>query len=431
MLLKNVISIGLSPPSVEPVDLRIRNGSLVERGRNLPQGQREEICDLKGKIVFPGFVCAHTHLYSTLARGMPSPAQPPQSFLDILSQVWWKLDRALVKESIYYSALVGAIEAASCGTTMIVDHHASPMVIRGSLDIIKEAMEAVGIRGLLAYEVTDRGGLNARDKGINENERFIEANRVNTHFRGMVGAHASFTLSNASLQLCGELAEETRTGVHIHVAEDMCDVTDARENYMSGVVQRLSEHHLLRAGSIFAHCVHLSPAEFTSLHKAKCWLVHNPRSNMNNRVGYAPLQLFGTRSALGTDGFPADMLEEARIGFFKGREAEGRADPHELLRMLAGGQGMVSEIFGKEFGSLSKGSAADLVVVNYQPPTPMADDNLASHVLFGMRSSMVESVMVGGKWIMEDRRILGVDIPSVYEKAQAAAKKLWKRMEKF
>jgi putative selenium metabolism protein SsnA len=372
---------------------------------------------------------------------MPGPKVQPANFLEILQKVWWKLDRALDDESIYYSALVGAVEAARCGTTTLVDHHASPSAIGGSLDIIKQAVEEAGLRGVLCYEVTDRGGKKERDQGLKENERFIRANRKHPRFRGMVGAHASFTLSNDSLRLCGDMASENKMGVHIHVAEDTCDSVDAEENYECSVVGRLSECGILRDKSILAHCIHVGVRDFLKLRESRCWLVHNPRSNMNNRVGHAPLRLFGDRACLGTDGFPADMLEEARVGFFwnqeerdKKKEARGgrisgiSQSAKPITSFLQSNQEMVSEIFSQKFGTLEKGSVADLVVMEYESPSPLNGANLPGHFLFGMQSSMVESVMVGGKWVVQGREIVGQDVPSIYEKARNAAKKLWARI---
>jgi putative selenium metabolism protein SsnA len=428
LLIKNAQCAILVPPSIERTDLRVENGAIVERGENLRSTPGEDVLDLHGKVVMPGFVCAHTHLYSTLTRGMPPPKNPPKNFLEILQNIWWRLDRALDDESIYYSVLIGAIEAIRCGTTTLVDHHSSPRAIKGSLDIIKEALGKVGMRGVLCYEVTDRGGVKERDNGLDENERFLRANGKDAKFRGLVGAHASFTLSNDSMDLCGEMAAENKTGVHIHVAEDKCDAEDAMDKYKSAVIDRLSKHGILRKESILAHCIHVPPVDFQKLHTAKTWLVHNPRSNMNNHVGHAPIQNFGERAALGTDGFAADMIEEARMGFFKMKDSECEMQGSLPIDFLQGGHRLVSEIFGSEFGTLASGSVADLIVLDYDFPTPLSEENLAWHFLFGFRSSMVGSVMVAGKWIVKDRNVVGMDVPSEYRRAAKVTKMLWDRM---
>ncbi len=430
MLLKNIRIFTLAPAQVKKTNLRITGSVISAEGPSLKPLKDEKVIDLEGKLVLPGFVNAHTHLYSSLSRGMPMPAEAPSNFLEILEKIWWKLDIALDEQTIYYSALAGAIEAIKCGTTTLVDHHASPSSIKGSLDLIKKAMKQVGMRGVLCYEVTDRGGKKKRDEGLAENERFIIANKTDEYFRGYVGAHAAFTMSDESLALCGEMAAKHKTGVHIHVSEDLSDVKDAEEKYKSTVVGRLKANKILKKETILAHCVHLTPAEFKTSLENECWLMHNPRSNMNNRVGYAKVHQFGDKLALGTDGFPADMLEEAKFAFHKKRDSRIE-DNIDYVKLITGGQKLISDIFGKNFGTIKKGSVADLVVMNYNEPTPMVKDNLLGHYLFGMQSSNVESVMVGGKWVMKNRKILGLDEKKILAKSQQAAKKLWKKMEKM
>ncbi|MDP1678249.1 MAG: putative aminohydrolase SsnA [Bacteroidota bacterium] len=426
-LLKNSVAITLFPSSIETVDLRISNSLIVERGKNLLPQAGEKIFDLKGKIVLPGMVNAHTHLYSTLSRGMPMPKTPPRNFIEILKKIWWKLDRALDEETIYYSALVGAIEAVQNGTTTIIDHHASPNAINGSLEIIKEAMAKIGLRGVLCYEVTDRGGKKQRDEGIAENENFILKNYNNSFFRGLVGAHASFTLSEESLSLCGELASAYNTGVHIHVAEDLCDVVDAERKYHCGIVDRLSRNNILTNKSILGHCIHLSQKDYSRLNKTQTWFAHNPRSNMNNKVGYSPIHQFKNRGMIGTDGFPSDMIEEAKIAFFKRQDSQQK-QKIDFSRIISGGQQYVSDMFGSQFGTLAKNSVADLVVSDYVAPTPMTKENILGHYLYGMRSANIESVIVGGKWVMKDRKVLGIDVERIYSEADKKSKKMWIKM---
>lgn len=427
MLLKNTTAIILDPPSIKSIDVRILKGNIVETGKSLIPKKGEEVHDLTSKFVMPGIVNGHTHLYSALARGMPIPKESPQNFLEILQKIWWKLDCALDEESIYYSALIGAIDAVRCGTTTLIDHHASPKSIKGSLDIIKEAMQEVGLRGVLCYEVTDRGGKKESHQGLAENERFIKDNKKNSHFRGMVGAHAAFTLSNDTLRLCGELASKHKVGVHIHVAEDKSDVTDAEENYQCSLCDRLEKYGILRKDSILVHGVHLSAKDIEKVRKADSWIIHNPRSNMNNRVGYAPVHLFGKCAGLGTDGFPADMFEEAKIGYYKMQDSQCK--PHVgTPKLLQNNQKLLSQIFGQKYGTIEKGSVADLVVLDYQPPTPMTVENLIGHFLFGMNSSMVESVMIGGKWVVKNRIVVGLNVETVYQKSQKAAKRLWSKL---
>ncbi len=427
-LFKNSTILNLFPSEFKQNDVRISDGKIIETAKLLKQKPGEEIIDCTGKFIMPGLVNSHTHLYSALARGMSGPKKLPANFVEILDKIWWKLDEALDEESVYYSGLVGAIEAVKYGTTTLIDHHASPNYISGSLGTLKNAMEEVGLRGILCYETTDRGGMKKRDEGLDENESFIIANQKNPFFRGMVGAHASFTLSEESLKKLGELVNKYDNGIHIHVAEDKADVSDCLENYQMGIVDRLKKHGLLNSKSIYAHGVHLTRDEIKKISKAKTWLIHNPRSNMNNAVGYAPLNLFGQRSALGTDGFPADMFEELKYGYFRNQESKNKTGFSRLPELLQTGNTIISEIFGEKFGVISKGNQADLVILDYKSPTPLSKENLLGHFIFGMNSSIVESVMINGKWVMWNRQFFGVDEEAVMVEAQKVAKRLWKRM---
>jgi putative selenium metabolism protein SsnA len=430
MLLRNAQIIALSPPRFEHADLRVVDGTVTERRTAIRPRTGEESVDLSGMFVMPGMVCAHTHLYSSLARGMAGPKHSPRNFVEILKSVWWRLDEALDEESIFSSALAGALEAVRCGTTTIIDHHASPNAIHGSLDLLKEAAGRVGVRGLFCYETTDRGGTRRRNEGLAENERFVTENTNNSHFRGTIGAHASFTLNDDTLRALGDLAGVYDCGVHIHLAEDRADAVDARRNRGMDIVKRLERFRLLGGKSILAHGVHLTKEQCTVIGKTGAWLVHNPRSNMNNAVGYAPLRYFGPRTALGTDGFPADMFEEFKIGFFKNVESNHKVALSRLAAILNAGQSLVSEFFGRQFGTLAEGSVADLIVLDYKPPTPVVSKNLPAHLLFGMNSGMVESVMVDGRWVMWERRLVGLDADEVMEHARKVAQRLWNRMQR-
>ena len=428
MLLKGGYLLRLSPSGLTRADLRVEGDQVVGRGARLTPRPGEAVEDCTGKLILPGLVCAHTHMYSALARGMPAPKAAPRSFPEILGKVWWKLDQALDQESIYYSALVGAIEAVRCGTTTIVDHHASPNAIPGSLDVIRDAFRAAGVRGVLCYEVTDRGGTRRRDAGLAENDRFLASTRGDAWFRGLVGAHASFTLSDASLAALGALARVHRSGIHIHVAEAADDVARTARDHGCGILDRLAKFRLLGDRAVLAHGVHLGPKDLERVRRAGAWLVHNPRSNMNNAVGHATVHEFGPRAALGTDGWPADMWAEARMAHFRMRERLGPGGAFSALGLLQGGQALASAVFGRRFGTLDKGSVADLLVCGYLPPTPIDARNAGWHALFGLRTSMIERVMVGGRWVVRDGQVAGLDLPEVMKHERCEAAGIWARM---
>jgi putative selenium metabolism protein SsnA len=426
MLLKNATIATLDPPCVEKASLRIEGERIVERGVSLSPATGEDVLDLAGELVLPGLVNAHTHLYSALARGMPGPKESPRSFVEILEKVWWRLDRALDEESVYLSGLVGAIEAARSGTTALFDHHASPSCTAGSLTALRRAVEAVGLRSVLCYETTDRNGLEGRDAGIAENRAF-QAKGASPLTLGMVGAHASFTLSQESLDLLAGAVRDGATSLHVHVAEDRADVEDCRKRSGVGLVERLRSHELLVRGTILVHGVHLSAQELLDAQAAGAWLVHCPRSNMNNAVGHAPTVAF-RRAALGTDGLDEDMLAEARVAFLKMRDA-GRADAFAAaFEMLVGGHRLAAAAFGLPLGRLDAGAPADLVVLDYRPPTPLTGQNLAGHLLFGLDRSHVRSTMVAGRFVLCERRIVAVDEAAVLASARRAAERLWERM---
>jgi putative selenium metabolism protein SsnA len=435
MLLRGAIVATLDPPRVEAADLRIHGDRIVERGSPLPPRAGEDVVDLEGGLVLPGLVNAHTHLYSALARGMPGPRLPPRNFVEILERVWWRLDRALDEESVYLSGLVGAIEAALSGTTLLVDHHASPSFIRGSLATLRRAIEDVGLRSVLCYEVTDRNGVEGRDAGIEENRTFLASGQT-ALTRGMLGAHASFTLSDESLGRLAAIVRETGSGLHVHVAEDAADVEDCRTRHGSTLPERFERHGLLAPRSLLAHCVHLTTDEVSAVQGKGAWIAHNARSNMNNAVGHADLARRRTGSgasllALGTDGMDEDMFAEARGAFLKMRDA-GRDDAYAAtVELLAGGHRFAAALFGLPFGRLDAGAPADLVALDYRPPAPLHADNLAGHLLFGIDRSHVASVMVAGSWVVRGRRVTRLDARAAFARARPAAEALRQRMARL
>lgn len=418
----------LSPPQLFQSDLTIEAGRIASR-RGETSGPGETV-DCSGCLVVPGNVCAHTHTYSALARGMPAPPKAPKDFREILEYVWWRLDRALDEPAVRYSGLIGALDAVRCGTTTLVDHHASPSYIEGSLDTLADAFGEVGIRGVVCYEVTDRNGMAGRDAGLRETDRFLRENSRDL-IRGMVGAHASFTLADETLSHLASLASQHRVGVHIHVAEDECDEQDSLHRCGERVAHRLVRAGIFDENSIAAHGVHLDDGEIEKLRSKNAWFVHNCRSNMNNRVGRAPVTRFGNRVALGTDGIDENMFAESRAAFFRGHEAEEQFSAEQVAAMMAVSGSLVSQFFAEPVGVLTEGAAADLLVLEYDPPTPLTPGNLAWHWMFAFTAAAVRDVMIGGKWVMRNRVFCAVDEEKVRAEARSEATKVWKRMSEL
>jgi len=228
----NLVTLDASGQIISDGALLIDDGLIAEVGSTQELSQRhgrELVLNAGGQVVMPGLINAHTHLYSTLARGMALKDEPPANFLQILERLWWRLDKALLKEDIFYSALIALISCIRHGTTTVIDHHASPGSIAGSLDLIAQALERTGLRGCLCYEVSDRDGPEKAEAGLQENSRFIQRCRQerNPKLAACFGLHASFTLCDETIKRCVELAGNLDVGFHLHVAEDAADVQDA------------------------------------------------------------------------------------------------------------------------------------------------------------------------------------------------------------
>jgi putative selenium metabolism protein SsnA len=422
------VVVALDPPEVVQGDVVIAGDRVAEVG-TAPAGVPRRDCS--GTLVIPGNVCAHHHLYSALARGMPYNLAPPRNFVEILQRVWWRLDRALDEPSIRASALRGGLDALLAGTTSIVDHHASPNSIDGSLDVIAESLARVGVRSVLCYEVTDRDGEQRARAGIAENARFAARTPAHTPLaRPMIGAHASFTLSPETLAATVDAARAANIGIHVHVAEDAADEADARARYGTSVLERFETSGALGDKSLLAHCVHVGGAEIGLVERTASTVVCNPRSNMNNGVGHSPFNHRGGKVALGTDGIDGDMFAEVKAGFFRAKEADLDAPFSWPLNRLAGSARVVAGSFGEPLlGTLRAGAPADIVVLDAPPPTPLDGGNLAGHIVFGLSSNRVRDVFVAGELVVGDRRSTRIDERDLAEDSRREALRLWQRMD--
>jgi putative selenium metabolism protein SsnA len=420
----------LDPVEVVAGDVRVEGGRIAEIGP-APAGSGAAR-DCSGCLVVPGNVCAHTHLYSALARGMPYALPPPASFVQILQRIWWRLDRALDEGGVRASALTGGMEALLSGTTTLVDHHASPNAIDGSLDVIAESLESLGVRSVLCYETTDRDGAARAGAGLEENRRFLDAVRRGRRplARGLVGAHASFTLSDETLAACVDATREFGVGLHVHLAEDAADEQDALARYAVRVADRLARAGALDERTLLAHGVHLDDGEIAQVRAANATVAHNARSNMNNSIGRARVSLLGSRVVLGTDGIGADMFEESRAAYFRLREDGDGAGADWPLARLAEGARLAGRAFGEPLlGRLEPGAPADLVVLDYTAPAPVDESSFAGHWVFGLSARAVRDVMVAGEWVVSDRRLTRADQARLAAEARVEAGRLWRRLD--
>jgi putative selenium metabolism protein SsnA len=394
-----------------------------------------ESVDCSGKIVLPGFICAHHHFYSTMARGMGIPGEPASNFVEILERLWWKVDRALGDEDITVSAQIPLIECIRNGTTTIIDHHASPGMRDGSLDLIESAVRAAGLRSSLCYEVSDR---NTPGGGIAENERFIrKIGRGDGQIAAMMGLHASFTLSDETLEKCTGIARDAGVGCHIHVAEDLADREDSLEKYGVPTVNRLEKLGAAGEKSIFVHCVHIDDAEMDIIAATRTAVVHNPESNMNNAVGVTrifDLLKRGVLLGLGTDGMGSDMLVQMRTAYLLHRLAN--QDPRvafmEAPQMLLPNNAEIAlRQFGLQLGQLAEGLPADLAIIDYQPPTPLSEANFLGHLIFGLVDATVDTTVCRGRILMQNKQILVMDEERIAARSRELAPAAWKRLQEM
>ena len=441
MIIRNakIVTWGSNNQILEGQDLLIRGG-LIEK--IVPQGtsfdSQEEVVDARGQLLMPGNICAHTHYYGAFARGWSYPGEAASNFVEILERLWWRLDKALSPEAVKYSALVCLVDAIKYGTTTLFDHHASPSCIEGSLDIEHDAMVQSGLRGSLCYEVTDRDGNEKALAGIQENARFIDRvvkGQADSKIRAHFGLHASLTLSDETLEACLK-ANSHQAGFHVHAAEGIADEEDSLRKYGKRVIKRFHDLGILGEKTILAHGVHCDADELNLLAASGSWLSHQPRSNMNNAVGVAPILDMlgkGIKVCLGNDGFSNAMWSEMQAAYFihKDNHADPRAmGGYEVMKMAIENNSLLAtQTFdGLPIGMIAPGAAADLILVDYQPITPLTAGNLPWQMLFGFRDGMVTSTMVDGKWLMKDRVLLTLDEVEIVAKAKEIAANTWDKI---
>ncbi len=422
-ILKGATLVEFEPAMVEVADLRVEAGRIVARGTDLPAGEGDEVIALGGKVVMPGLVSARHQLYSTLARGMPVPDRLPEDFEAQQKATWWRLQQALDLDAVQAAAAAGALEALGAGTTTVIDQHASPGAIDGSLLRVARGVNEAGLRAVLSYEVSDRNGALAREEGLAENVAFVR--KARGRFRGLIGAHASFTLSRDALEGLREAAQATGAGLHLSIAEDPSDERLSFERYGEVPVARLLHYGLLSPNTLAAHAVHLSWPELSQVISTGTWLVHVPRANMSAQAGYAPAGKFGARAALGTAGEGGDLFAELQAAVSRSRDA---GQPISVLRYVANGHRIASQFFGEPIGPLREGAIADLVVLDYRPATPLTEATLPAHLTNGVGARHVESVMIDGVWRLWARRPLSINPDVAAEQAREAARAVWTRM---
>jgi putative selenium metabolism protein SsnA len=399
------------------------------------EGTFDRVLDARGKVVMPGLVNAHMHFYSTLVRGL-GKAAPSRDFQEVLHNLWWRLDRQLSLDDVEISADVILLDAIRKGTTTLVDHHASPGAVRGSLDRIASAVKRSGLRACLCYEVSDRDGEAILDEGLEENAAFARrcAREQDPHLRALFGLHAAFTLSDRSLMKASELGHSLGVGFHVHVAEAASDVAVNRERFGRTPVARLEAHRLLGPGTVAAHAVHVDETDRDTLARTGTFVAHNPQSNLNNAVGIAnvvELAGQGVAVGLGTDAMTVSMLEELRVGLWAQhlRQDNPSCGFMELTNALfVNNPKLASGLWGFPIGTLEEGGAADVILVDYHPPTPLDETTALGHLVFGISQAAVDTTICGGRLLMEGRQLrIDMDEAELAARSRELARRLWAR----
>ncbi len=421
----------------------IENGAVAMEGnRIVALGTDEEIrkqyrdgeyIDAKGGIIMPAFINTHEHIYSAMARGLSIKGYNPKGFLDILDGQWWTIDRKLTLEQTRYSAMDTVISCIRNGVTTIFDHHASFGHIKGSLFTIAEAAKELGVRACLCYEVSDRNGMDKGKEAVMENVEFIRyALKDDTDMvAGMMGMHAQFTISDATMELAAANKPE-EVGYHIHVAEGIEDLHDCLKKYGKRIVDRLMDWNILGEKTLLGHCIYINPHEMDLIKDTDTMVVHNPESNMGNACGCPPtmeLVRRGILTGLGTDGYTHDMTESYKVAnvLHKHHLCDANAAWGEIPKMLFENNAVIANrYFKRPLGVLKEDAAADVIVVEYDPPTCLDGGNINGHILFGMTGRDVVTTIGNGKVLMKDREVKVADTKKVMAECRAEAEKLWR-----
>jgi len=435
----NIITCGTPNAIIEDGSLLIQGNTIEQISKESAlksEANTEEVIDAKGQYVMAGSICAHTHFYSAYSRGLGIPGKPPADFSEILDKLWWKLDKALDHRAIYLSALVCMLDAIKHGTTTLIDHHASPNAIDGSLDDIAQAAIESGLRVSTCYEVSDRDGEEKAQAGIQENIRFIhrvQNRELPSRIFPTFGLHASLTLEDKTLETCAANLP-AGIGFHIHVAEHQVDEFDSLYRSGKRTIERLDKFGILNPFSIIVHAVHIDAKEMQLIKEKNSWVSHQPRSNMNNAVGLPEVEAMlhlGIPVCLGNDGFSNTMWDEWKAAYFAHKlwKRDPRIMGADKIANMAWSNSakLVSKLSSFQVGIIQEGTKADLIFVNYKPVTPLTTENLPWHIIFGFQNSMVTTTIVDGKILMRDKEILILDEERIIHEAHAYAPAVWER----
>ncbi len=425
---------------LEEHSVAVENGRIVEIGKTGDLERKHktaEVLDASGRIVMPGIICSHSHLYGMLLRGASLKIASPSDFTQILQRVWWPVDEALTFEDAYASALVACVEFAKSGVTTFADTYSGPNSISGVLDHIARAVNEVGIRGYVAFEATERHSKDEGMKGAQENVRFAEKSKANPNSKAkpLFSIHASFTVSDQLIKEVKRLAEEYQAPITIHTSEGMGDVHHNLENYGKRTVERLRDLGLVGPNVVLAHCVNLDENEIEIIAQTKTGVAHNPMSNMLNAVGVAPIITMLQKNVnvgLGNDGYIFDMFENMRATYLLHRVHHRNPNIIDAYTILEMATINGARLYGmeSELGSIETGKRADMIIIKPSVlPTPLNANSVVGHLVNTVDGDDVEHVLVEGEPIVRDKKLVTFSEENAQSISQSAAAKLWTRLE--
>ncbi len=413
----------------------VDDGKINVIGKYKNSRKPDEVIDASGKIVMPGLICSHTHMYGSLLQGAPLKIDPPTDMLQILQRVWWPFEEAMTKKDAGASAMMACLEFIKSGTTFVADTFAGE-VMTGVLDQTSSALLESGLRGLVSLEATERRTYAQGAKAMRENLRFIKKSRKNVRARvqGMISLHSPFTVSDELLRYVRRIASQNKVPISIHVAEGAADQYHNLEKYSKRSVERLNDLGVLASDTILAHCVHVNDDEIGIIKKSGAKVAHNPMSNMLNGVGAAPIRKIreaGIPVGLGNDGYVFDGFENMRTAYLMHKLTA--RDPREITSIQALEMATIggAQVFGLEnkLGSLEEGKLADIIIVNpSRIATPVRPESAIDHIVNTVKGADTETVIVGGRMVMQDKNVLTLDENEVIWASRRAAKKLWQKL---
>ncbi|MGV9170228.1 MAG: amidohydrolase family protein [Promethearchaeia archaeon] len=437
LLIDNVLVVTCNSNNdiIEHGYVYVEDDKIEQIGTGSPSATPSTHIDGSGCVLIPGLITAHTHLYGILLRGADLGIEPPTDFAQVLQRVWWPVDEALTVEDAHASALSASAEMLKTGSTLFADTFSGPNCIEGSLPAIADATKEVGIRGILAFEMTERNDPEEAKKGLEQNVQFIKDAKDEPLVSGMMSVHASFTVGDEIVKEAASTARKLDAPITVHTSEGKVDLYHNLERWGERTVERLDRLELLDSNAVLAHCVHVSENELELIMKKDAKVAHNPMSNMLNAVGTAPVPEMldmGITVGIGNDGWIYDPFENMRCAMTVHRLSSGNPSeigPSEVLRM-ATIEGARCYGLEDKLGSIETGKAADLVLLDgNNVPTPLNGESVIGHLVNTFTGSDVSHVVVDGDVVVKNGMLTKVDEKSVIQKSRKSAKELWKRLK--